>query len=56
MTIPGGCTKCIQAPDMCWNKPLKARMTELLDQLVIEGVHQFTEMQKYEVPFQEKNN
>ena len=22
--IPGRCTKYIQAPDMCWNKPFKA--------------------------------
>ena len=29
--IPGGCTKYIQAPDVCWNKPFKARMTELYD-------------------------
>ena len=28
--IPGGCTKYIQASDVCWNKPLKAKMTELL--------------------------
>ena len=25
--IPGGCTKYIQAPDVCWNKPFKVRMT-----------------------------
>ena len=24
--IPGGCTKYIQAPDVSWNKPFKARM------------------------------
>ena len=24
--IPGGCTKYIQAPDVCWNKSFKARM------------------------------
>ena len=30
--ISGGCTKYIQAPDVCWNKPFKARMTELYDQ------------------------
>ena len=41
--IPGGCTKYIQAPDACWNKPFKARMTELYDQWLTEGVHQFTE-------------
>ena len=42
MTILGGCTKYIQAPDMCWNKPFKARMTELYDQWLSEGVYQFT--------------
>ena len=29
--IPGGCTKYIQAPDVCWNKPFKTRITELYD-------------------------
>ena len=23
--IPGGCTKYVQAPDVCWNKPFKAK-------------------------------
>jgi len=27
--LPGGCTKYIQAPDVSWNKPLKAKVTEL---------------------------
>ena len=39
----GECTQYIQASDMCWNKPFKARMTELYDQWLREGVHQFTE-------------
>ena len=39
--IPSGCTKYIQAPDVCWNKSLKARITVLYDQWLIEGVHQF---------------
>ena len=30
--IPGGYTKYIQALDVCWNKPFKARMTELYGQ------------------------
>ena len=38
-----GCTKYIQAPDVCCNKPFKARMTELYDQWLSEGVRQFTE-------------
>ena len=37
------CTKYIQGPDVCWNKPFKAKMTELYDQWLSEGVHQFTE-------------
>ena len=41
--IPGGCTKYIQAPDVSWNKPFKTRVTELYDQWLSEGVHQYTE-------------
>ena len=41
--IAGGCTQYIQASNVCWNKPFKARMTELYDQWLREGVHQFTE-------------
>ena len=41
--IPGGCTKYIQAPDVCWNKPFKTRVTELYHQWLSEGVHQYTE-------------
>ena len=40
--IPGGYTKYIQAPDVCWYKPFKVRMTELYDQWLSEGVHQST--------------
>jgi len=29
--IPGGCTKYIQAPDLSWNKPFKAQVTEFYD-------------------------
>ena len=53
LIIQGGCTKYIQASDVCWNKPIKARMTELYDQWLSEGDNQFTEG---EAPFQEKNN
>ena len=48
--IPGGCTKYIQAPDVFWNKPFKARMTELYDQWLSEDVHQFTEGGNMELP------
>ena len=30
--IPGGCTKYIQAPDVVWNKPFKAKVTEQYDE------------------------
>ena len=39
MIIPGGCTKYIQGPDVCCNKPFNVRMTELYDQWPSEGVH-----------------
>ena len=29
--VPGGCTKYIQAPDLDWNKPFKARIQEFYD-------------------------
>ena len=41
--IPGGYTKYIKVPDVCCNKPFKATMTQLYDQWLSEGVHQFTE-------------
>ena len=41
--IPGGCTKYVEAPDVCWNKPFKARMTELNNQCLSEDVQQFIE-------------
>ena len=43
LIIPGGCTKYIQVPGVCWNKPFKARMIVLYDQWLSEGIHQFTE-------------
>jgi len=29
--IPGGYTKFLQAPDVCWNKPFKDKLHELHD-------------------------
>ena len=54
--ILGGCTKYIRASDVCWNKPSKARMTELYDQWLSEGVHQFTEGGNMKAPSKEKNH
>lgn len=31
VTITGGCTKFIQAPDVCWNKPFKDRIRQQYD-------------------------
>ena len=39
----GGSSKYIQAPDVCCNKPFKARKTEFYDQWLSKGVNQFTE-------------
>ena len=47
--VPGGCTNYIQAPDMSWNNPFKARMTESYDQW-LNGVHQFTEGGNMKLP------
>ena len=41
--IPGGCTKYIQAPDVCWNKPFKSHIMELYDEWLASGVHEYTE-------------
>ena len=54
LIIPGGCTKYIQAPDVCWNKLFKTMMTELYDQWLSEGVHQFTEGGNMKPPFRKR--
>ena len=48
--VPGGFTNYIQVPDMSWNNPFKARMTESYDQWLNEGVHQFTEGGNMKLP------
>ena len=53
--IPGGCKKYIQAPNVCWNKRFKARMTKLYDQWLNEGVHQCTKDGNTK-PLSRKNN
>ena len=40
--IPGGCTKYIQAPDICWNKPFKGLVTKKYDEWIANGVHEHT--------------
>ena len=42
--VPGGCTKYIQAPDVCWNKPFKEFTGTKYDEWMSEGnMHQYTE-------------
>ena len=42
LIVPGGCTKYIQAPDLVWNKPLKAKIQEFYDDWLANGVHEYT--------------
>uniref|UniRef100_A0A914GZL8 DDE-1 domain-containing protein n=1 Tax=Globodera rostochiensis TaxID=31243 RepID=A0A914GZL8_GLORO len=38
--IPGGCTKFIQAPDVCWNKPFKERIRHYYSLWITNGDRQ----------------
>lgn len=40
--VPGGCTKYIQAPDVCWNKPVKDRIGEEYDEWLETGPQELT--------------
>ena len=40
--VPGGCTKYVQAPDVSWNKPFKALVSEQYDEWMASGVQEFT--------------
>ena len=40
--VPGGCTKYIQAPDVCWNKPMKEYLREMCDLWLADGTHELT--------------
>ena len=48
--IPGGCTKYLQAPDVSWNKPFKALLTELYDAWLSDGIHQYTSADNLKAP------
>ena len=37
--VPGGCIKYIQAPNVSWNKPYKAKVTEKYDEWMANGQH-----------------
>uniref|UniRef100_A0A183BK65 HTH CENPB-type domain-containing protein n=1 Tax=Globodera pallida TaxID=36090 RepID=A0A183BK65_GLOPA len=38
--IPGGCTKFVQAPDVCWNKPFKERIRHYYSLWITNGDRQ----------------
>ncbi len=40
--MPGGCTKFVQAPDVCWNKPFKAKITEYYEDWLLSGEKSYT--------------
>ena len=42
VVVPGGCTKYIQAPDVCWNAPFKELVTERYDEWRAEGSQEYT--------------
>ena len=42
VVVPGGCTKYIQAPDVCWNAPFKELVTERYDEWMAEGSQEYT--------------
>ena len=48
--VPGGCTKYIQAPDVAWNKPFKAKITKKYDVWVADGAHSFTAARNMRCP------
>ena len=44
LLIPGGCTKNVQAPDVSWNKPFKAKVSEKYDEwLFTDGIKNLTD-------------
>ena len=40
--VPGGCTKYVQAPDVCWNQPFKAAIGKLHEDWMVSGVKEYT--------------
>ena len=40
--VPGGCTGVIRAPDVSWNKPFKAALTEEFDNFMEFGEKTYT--------------
>ena len=50
VVVPGGCTKHIQAPDVCWNAPFKELVTERYDEWMAEGSQEYTAQGNLKAP------
>ena len=48
--VPGGCTPHIQAPDVSWNKPFKAHVTDEYDKWLCSGIHEYTKSGNMKAP------
>ncbi len=40
--VPGGCTKFVQAPDVCWNRPFKAKIQDAYEDWMEKGEKSYT--------------
>ena len=40
--VPGGCTKYVQAPDVCWNQPFKADISCQHEEWLFNGEKEYT--------------
>ena len=47
--IPGGCTGVIQAPDVSWNAPFKAKYREMYEEWMSEGEMLYTQAGNFSV-------
>ena len=52
--IPGGCTKFLQPADLSWNKSFKSKLSELYDEWMESGEHEFTASGNMRAPFLDK--
>ena len=52
--VPCGCTKYIQPPDVAWNKPFKAKVTEKYNAWMAVRAHSFTAAGNMRAPFHQE--
>ena len=50
VVVPAGCTKYIQAPDVCWNAPFKELVTERYDEWMAENSQEYTAQSNLKAP------